>query len=450
MSGSPDGIYESGVVDPGIPVANSTQPFWHSQPSPIHQVRSQWTDTADVVIIGSGMTGMSIARTLYSKRPKLKIVMIEAREICSGATGRNGGHIKVMSYNVWFDRKRRFGIEEAIRWTEFEHAHLAEIVACVRDNEVDCDLEVQEGVDAYFDTETFRRAVHAIQDMKAHAPELASQYVIYSASEAAVRFQCADSCIGAIGIPSAAVWPYKLVTFLIEKMMQEEGLSVQTNTKALSVIDVDGAKYGTVVTDRGSIHATHIIHATNGWIGHLNPELRPFISPVRGNVVRHTPLPSTLRLGNTFWMRYTEKDYDYLIQRPAGDFIIGRANLGRKATGDDSSVDFHAQAHLRGILPQLLNVEGYSTKVTHAWGGILGFTQDGNPFVGRFPAFGKSHQWVCGGYHGIGMIKAFKTGQMLAMLVLGEEVPLQYPRTMLINDKRMWELESSLAIKSKL
>jgi len=307
MSGSPDGVYERGVIDPGVPVANSTASFWLSTPSRIHQIRSRWVDAADIVIIGGGMTGMSIARSLYSKNPELSIVIVEDRDICSGATGRNGGHVKVMSYNCWVDRKVRFGIEEAIRWTEFEHSHLDEMTNCVRDNNVQCDFTLQEGVDAYFDPKTFRRAIHALQDMRQHAPELANQYTIYSAEDAISKYRCADTCIGAIGVPAASVWPYKLVTSLLESMMVEHGLLIQTNTRVRSVTDVHGDAFASVVTDRGLIRANHVIHATNGWIGHLNPELRPYISPVRGNVLRQLPSMPPLQLGNTFWLRYGER-----------------------------------------------------------------------------------------------------------------------------------------------
>lgn len=65
---------------------------------------------ADVVIVGSGMCGMIllllipgcadipgavVAHTLLNSadRPK-KIVVLEAREICSGASGRNAGHCR--------------------------------------------------------------------------------------------------------------------------------------------------------------------------------------------------------------------------------------------------------------------------------------------------------------------------------------------------------------------
>ena len=131
MSISPDGVYEKGVIDPGLPVQNSTRPFWLTEPSRIAQIRSLWPDeVVDVAIIGSGMTAASLSRTLYAKRPGIKIVLVEARDLCSGATGRNGGHIKAMSPGAWNDRKKSFGLEEGLRITEFEHSHVEEQIAC--------------------------------------------------------------------------------------------------------------------------------------------------------------------------------------------------------------------------------------------------------------------------------------------------------------------------------
>lgn len=42
---------------------------------------------ADVVIIGSGLTGCSAAFHILQKNPELKVVLVEARAFCSGATG---------------------------------------------------------------------------------------------------------------------------------------------------------------------------------------------------------------------------------------------------------------------------------------------------------------------------------------------------------------------------
>src|SRR5262245_7631702 len=48
---------------------------------------------ADVVVIGGGVTGLSTAYHLSGRYPEKGIVLIEAREIGQGASGRNGGQM---------------------------------------------------------------------------------------------------------------------------------------------------------------------------------------------------------------------------------------------------------------------------------------------------------------------------------------------------------------------
>ncbi|KAH6880443.1 FAD dependent oxidoreductase [Thelonectria olida] len=444
MSNSPDGIYEKGVIDPGFPVKNSTKPFWLTEPSKISKLRSPWTESADIVIIGSGMTAASLANTLYSKRADQKIVIVEARDLCSGATGRNGGHLKAMSPGSWFERKEQFGVQEAVRIMEYEHSHLEEMVSCIKTNKLECDLNLLEGLDVYHDEKVFRNAVNAVEDMQRHAPSLGALYKIYTVKEDLKARNCPDACVGAIGMPAASMWPYKMVTGLFEKMVRDNGLFIQTNTLVTAVFDEE-ADFATVKTDRGEIRAKHVVHATNSWIGRLVPELRPFVSPVRANVQRRMPKPTEKRLDNSWWIRYGEHDYEYMIQRPDGAYIVGRANTGRRATADDSEVDFLAHSHLRGVTPLVYDFGTQDIETTHAWSGAVAFTWDGNPFVGRLPFAGRRHQWICGAYSGIGMVRAFRSAQLLGLLLLGEEVPSVYPRSMLLTDARVegWKGEIS-------
>lgn len=72
-----------------LPSTNSTQSFWHQEPSPIltgHRTTSDLPSDADVVVVGSGITGAFAARELV--RAGRSVVMLEAREACWGATGR--------------------------------------------------------------------------------------------------------------------------------------------------------------------------------------------------------------------------------------------------------------------------------------------------------------------------------------------------------------------------
>lgn len=86
------------------PISSATRSFWlHSSPG-CNVLENEGADAAlpdgavDVVILGSGITGVS---TLYhlvqqlktSGRSVKRIAILEARTFCSGATGRNGGEI---------------------------------------------------------------------------------------------------------------------------------------------------------------------------------------------------------------------------------------------------------------------------------------------------------------------------------------------------------------------
>ena len=81
---------------PPFPVPNSTEPFWRTQLDPLdsHRTTEALPKNADIVVIGAGYAGASTVYHLLEKSKgsptKPSIVILEAREACSGATGRNG------------------------------------------------------------------------------------------------------------------------------------------------------------------------------------------------------------------------------------------------------------------------------------------------------------------------------------------------------------------------
>lgn len=48
-------------------------------------------ETTGMLIVGSGITGTSVAKHLLEGQPDARVTIVEARTLCSGATGRNGG-----------------------------------------------------------------------------------------------------------------------------------------------------------------------------------------------------------------------------------------------------------------------------------------------------------------------------------------------------------------------
>ena len=76
-----------------LPTPESTASFWHSEPSEFllgHRTTPDLPAKADIVIVGSGLTGSAVARFLGEDERVVgkRVVMVEAREACWGATGR--------------------------------------------------------------------------------------------------------------------------------------------------------------------------------------------------------------------------------------------------------------------------------------------------------------------------------------------------------------------------
>ncbi|KAG6916231.1 hypothetical protein DXG01_007814, partial [Tephrocybe rancida] len=91
--------------DSAIPVPNPTPSFWINTPG-ANPFASE----------GSGITGVSAAYHLaksLKESAQLKVVILEARDFCSGATGRNGGHLTAEIFDHFVFRESKYGSEEA-------------------------------------------------------------------------------------------------------------------------------------------------------------------------------------------------------------------------------------------------------------------------------------------------------------------------------------------------
>lgn len=80
-----------------LPVPNSTEPFWRTQLHPLDNHRStpELPAKVDIAIVGSGYAGASVVYHILKTCKDTgaappSIAILEAREACSGATGRNG------------------------------------------------------------------------------------------------------------------------------------------------------------------------------------------------------------------------------------------------------------------------------------------------------------------------------------------------------------------------
>ncbi|KAJ7088376.1 hypothetical protein B0H15DRAFT_1022408 [Mycena belliarum] len=124
--------------DPELPVPNPSQSYWCFPPSPLDTRADQpLPSKADVVIIGSGITGTAVARTLLAgARTPLRVVMLEARDVCSGATGRNGGHVSPNTYQEYAQLGRKYGARAAQAIVRFRLAHLPALLSAAEEEDL--------------------------------------------------------------------------------------------------------------------------------------------------------------------------------------------------------------------------------------------------------------------------------------------------------------------------
>lgn len=87
----------------GFPHPNPSLSFWlqGTRNSKLieHRTTELLPDNTEVAIIGAGISGAATAYFLLKgPNPPKSIVILEAREACDGATGRNGGHCRPDCY----------------------------------------------------------------------------------------------------------------------------------------------------------------------------------------------------------------------------------------------------------------------------------------------------------------------------------------------------------------
>lgn len=175
--------------DPGLPVPNPTASYWQSEAHALanHQSAPTPPATADVVIIGSGITGVSTAYHLLQQQPSLAVSILEARSLTSGATGRNGGHCKEVPYVDYPELKERYGKEGAAKIVKFRLAQLDALV------ELSSSLGSEEassavvrrvnGLDVYYDQEVFDQMKEKLADYLVDFPDQKDTWLVFEGND---------------------------------------------------------------------------------------------------------------------------------------------------------------------------------------------------------------------------------------------------------------------------
>ena len=397
-----------------LPTEKSTASFWHSEPSEFllgHRTTADIPEEADVVIIGSGITGSSIARFLRedARGQDLSILMLEAREACWGATGRNGGHCQPLLFDSSPDV------------AEFELRNVAAVKSYIDENNVPCEWRSLSGCRTFWTDSSADSAAKKVQELKDFRPEMGQRVdVVIDKEKLLEKYRVNGPQCATITISAGSLWPYKLIVFILEKLIKNGQLNLQTKTPVTSITQKTEDSKGryTVNTPRGKVTTRHVILATNAYTSHLLPEFSDLIVPERGVMSALLPPKGSQRLQNSYGFvgafGGSPTHDDYLNQRPfegvpnpSGHLMFGGGRVAGELDGvgvtDDSILDQGSAKYLRKALLKLMRLGGETEglkelKATHQWSGIWGTSKDRHPWVGA--VLERPNVWLCGGYSG--------------------------------------------------
>ncbi len=475
---------ERGRIPVGPPVTNPLPSYWHNPKSPLtnkidHEVVAL-TKPFDYVIIGSGISGTMIAYNLLKSDTNARVLMLEAREICSGATGRNGGHTKAASYRTYMQHVEELGKEEALRIARLEYANVIATHELAKELDIDCENKLCDTLDLIYDQQTFDKGKEAIQRLRDGATEEEKtnrKMAWYEINDITQDFKRdllvapknsnssigkEEELVGVIKYLAGRIHAYRFTTGILEVCVKK-GLQISTNTPVHSLRSPEHEDdLWEISTQSNVIRARNVVLATNGYTPYLEKSLQGIIVPLRGQITAQQPgikstLPSPLPTTYSFIYR---NGYEYMIPRPVAgkeQHVIIGGGLGRLPNGgaeefgvtDDSSLNLAISSYLRESLVGYFGAtnwgesseEDSSKRVVQEWTGIMGATADGQPLVGEMP--GLRRLWISAGFNGHGMVLCLKSAEALNSMMESDrnhkmiEAPVWFPKSFLISEKRL-------------
>src|SRR5215207_7644376 len=321
----------------------------------------------DVIVVGGGISGCSVAYRLAQAGKKVHL--FEQRGICSGASGRNGGMTGEGA------RMHSAGAEQLYAMTSSNWRMLHE-------------LQVELGVDFQLRTS----GTIEIGQTEAHWDHMVERSKIERAAGAGVEMLDAqetrkmmpaltDEIYGSKYTRSSGhLWPFALVDGLANAAARL-GAVLRTHTPVAKILEHSGRTTGIELLDGHTIHADVVVLATNSYTPLLLRQLPAgAIVPARGQILATEPVAPILPLawGNNF-------DKEYGRQVPGGPIICGgfrrldeQEGLGLYEERVTLPVISGIGKRLVGLFPALARV-----RVVRCWAGIMGFTPDGLPLIGR-------------------------------------------------------------------
>lgn len=359
---------------------------------------------ADVCVIGGGYTGLSSA--LHLAKRGYKVILLEARKVGWGASGRNGGQLGSGQRKDQIELEKLFGKGDARALWDLAQDAKATAKSLIAEYNIDCDLKP--GI-AHPDHKPgyAEHTRDAVEHLRKHYQYDSIEYLERDEMAALVG---SDSYYGgSIDHDAGHLHPLNYALGLADAAIQN-GAVLHENT---IVEGYQEGKINRVLTNHGAVEADSIVLACNGYLGKLDKRLSGKIMPINNFIIATEPLsedcvneinPKDIAIADSrFVVNYYRLSADKRLLFGGGE------NYSHNFPRD---IESFVRKPMLEIYPQLAD-----TPIDYAWGGTLAVTLNRMPHFGRL---GKHNTYFAQGYSGHGVAISTLAGKLIAEAIAGE------------------------------
>lgn len=355
------------------------------------------SDSCDIVVVGAGLVGAAVAARL--SRAGFDTAVLEAQGVAGGATGRSAGMVLAGLAGHYNWAVSAYGRQKAREvWSLTIEGRERLVEAAER-------LAVPVGNTGSLSL--------AVEDTEADALEESAVLLQEDGFDA--QFESGDPL--ARGFRAALRHPADVTVdgaALTRSLLAAEKVIVHERTE---VYDLEPEGDGVRVWAQGrNVLCSGVVLAVNGYAPLLDPYFTDKVAPTRSLIFATAPLDE-MALEQPCCADY---GYEYCRQLPDRRLLLGGwrrpQSPGQEKEPEMGDVVRDGLTHFASrYFPEI------EARNTERWSGIMGFTPDGLPLVGRLPDLPQVYFAV--GLGGRGLAWAFIVADRLVKLMLDDTDP---------------------------